>query len=85
MATNELDEVVKALLASGKTPQELFAKDGLLDELKKRLAEAALAYFTPCRATVSPQAGPAFHAMSGHRFTHAGHPPLAGPQSSDGA
>jgi predicted nucleic acid-binding protein len=37
------------------------------------LAELAeIAYFTPSRATVSRDAGPAFHLMSGHRFTHAG-------------
>ena len=29
------------------------------------------AYFTPSRATVSRDAGPAFHLMPGHRFTHA--------------
>jgi hypothetical protein len=32
------------------------------------------AYFTPCRATVSRDAGPAFHLMPGHHFTHAGPP-----------
>jgi hypothetical protein len=30
------------------------------------------AYFTPCRATVSHDAGAAFHRKAGHRFTHAG-------------
>jgi hypothetical protein len=32
------------------------------------------AYFTPCRARISPDAGPPFHVMPGRRFTHAGPP-----------
>jgi predicted transcriptional regulator of viral defense system len=36
------------------------------------------AYFTPSRAAVSRDAGPAFHLMSGHHFTHAGPVPHGG-------
>ena len=40
-----------------------------------REAKRQSAYFTPCRARISPDAGPPFHVMPGQRFTHAG-PPL---------
>ena len=39
-----------------------------------RVLAGPLAYFTPCRARISPDAGPLFHVMPGQRFTHAGLP-----------
>ena len=37
-----IDKEVVDQLLSGRDPQELFAKDGLLDELKKALSERML-------------------------------------------
>ena len=47
-------EVLDQLLA-GRDPQELFTKDGLVDELKKALSERIL---TPSSTSISGKSGP---------------------------